>query len=87
MRPEREREADPGRASWSRQALNGPGLERATQVLALLDLKPFVIANGLTVAPRVEVRRGGRQATRSPSDGEFDFEKIHSSLVGVIARQ
>jgi hypothetical protein len=39
------------------------------------------------VAPRVEVRRGGRRATRSPSDGEFDFEKIHSNLVGVIARQ
>ena len=41
--PEREREADPGRASWSPET--------------------FVIANGLTVAPRVEVRRGGRRAT------------------------
>jgi hypothetical protein len=39
------------------------------------------------VAPRVEVRRGGRRATRSPGDREFDFEKIYSSLVGVIARQ
>jgi len=45
------------------------------------------MANGLTVAPRVEVRRGGRRATRSPSDGEFDFEKIYSNLVGVIVRQ
>jgi len=38
--PEREREAGPGRASWSRQVLNVPGLEHATQVLALLNLKP-----------------------------------------------
>ena len=36
MRPGREREADPGRASWLRQVLNVPSLERATQALALL---------------------------------------------------
>jgi hypothetical protein len=34
------------------------------------------------VAPRVEV-----STRRSPRDGEFDFEKIYSSPVGLIARQ
>jgi len=66
-----------GRAkSWTCHAGAGPARSET-----------FVIANGLTVAPRVEVRRGGRGATPSPCHGDLDHEKIWSSLVGVIARQ